>query len=167
MAPDVLAVDRIEVIPSGFLALRYDLRSPMGALGVLTLSAFRTASRFRDADGQEWRMRRSHWWRRNYELRADDAVVALARGRGFWQTDLDLEFGGEVYRLEPADRWGGKWRLLDPAGMVLLEIRRRGVFRPGLVLDVLGPVAGELMAFAVYLILTIWRERAAAAAASA
>ena len=165
MAPDVLAVDRIEVIPSGFLALRYDLRSPMGALGVLTLSAFRTESRFRDADGQEWRMRRSHWWRRNYELRADDAVVALARGRGFWQTDLDLEFGGEVYRLEPADRWGGKWHLLDPAGTVLLEIRRRGVLRPGLVMDVLGPVAGELMAFAVYLILTIWREHAAAASA--
>ena len=110
-------------------------------------------------------MRRSHWWRRNYELRADDAVVALARGRGFWRTDLDLEFGGEVYRLEPADRWGGKWHLLDPAGTVLLEIRRRGVFRPGLVMDILGPVEGELMAFAVYLILTIWREHAAAASA--
>ncbi|MBO9369701.1 MAG: hypothetical protein J7575_01195, partial [Chloroflexi bacterium] len=68
MAPDVLAVDRIEVIPSRFLALRYDLRSPMGALGALTLSAFRTESRFRDADGREWRMRRSHGWRREYEL---------------------------------------------------------------------------------------------------
>jgi hypothetical protein len=167
MAPDVLAVDRIEVIPSGFLALRYDLRSPMGALGVLTLSAFRTESRFRDADGQEWRMRRSHWWRRNYELRADDAVVATAQGRGIRRVALDLDFRGQPYRLEPTDWWGGKWRLLDPAGMVLLEIRRRGVFRPGLVLDVLRPVAGELMAFAVYLILTIWRERAAAAAASA
>jgi hypothetical protein len=134
---------------------------------VLTLSAFRTKSRFRDADGQEWRMRRSHWWRRNYELRADDAVVATAQGRGIRQVALDLDFQGQPYRLEPTDWWGGKWRLLDPAGMVLLEIRRRGVFRPGLVLDVLGPVAGELMAFAVYLILTIWRERAAAAAASA
>ncbi len=165
MAPDVLRADQIEVIPSGFFSLRYDFRSPMGVLGALTLSAFRTESQFRDADGQEWRMRRSHWWRREYELRADDEVVAVARGRGFWQTDLDLEFRGEVYRLEPADRWGGKWRLLDPAGMVLLEIRRRGVFRPGLVLDVLGPVAGELLAFAVYLILTIWREHAAAASA--
>jgi hypothetical protein len=165
MAPDVLRADQIEVIPSGFLALRYDFRSPMGALGALTLSAFRTESRFRDADGREWRMRRSHWWRREYELRADDEVVAVARGRGFWRTDLDLEFRGGVYRLEPTDRWGGKWHLLDPAGTVLLEIRRRGVFRPGLVIDVLGPVAGELMAFAVYLILTIWREHAAAASA--
>jgi len=165
MAPDVLRTDQIEVIPSGFLALRYDFRSPMGALGALTLSAFRTESRFRDADGREWRMRRSHGWRREYELRADDEVVAVARGRGFWRTDLDLEFRGEVYRLEPADRWGGKWHLLDPAGTVLLEIRRRGVLRPGLVMDVLGPVAGELMAFAVYLILTIWREHAAAASA--
>jgi hypothetical protein len=167
VAPDVLRADQIEVIPSGFFSLRYDFQSPVGRLGVLTLSAFRTKSRFRDADGQEWRMRRSHWWRRNYELRADDAVVATAQGRGIRQVALDLDFQGQPYRLEPTDWWGGKWRLLDPAGMVLLEIRRRGVFRPGLVLDVLGPVAGELMAFAVYLILTIWRERAAAAAASA
>ena len=165
MAPDVLRTDQIEVIPSGFLALRYDFRSPMGALGALTLSAFRTESRFRDADGREWRMRRSHWWRREYELRADDAVVATAQGRGIRQVALDLDFQGQPYRLEPTDWWGGKWHLLDPAGTVLLEIRRRGVFRPGLVMDVLGPVAGELMAFAVYLILTSWREHAAAASA--
>ncbi len=165
MAPDVLRADQIEVIPSGFFSLRYEFRSPMGVLGVLNLFAFRTGGRFQDADGQEWRMRRSHWWRWNYELRAGDTVVATAQRRGFWRTNLDLEFGGHPYLLEPADRWGGKWRLLGPAGTALLEIRRRGVLRPGLVLDVLGPVAGELMAFAVYLILTVWREHAAAASA--
>lgn len=166
MAPDVVRADQIEVIPSGFFSLRYEFRSPMGTLGVLNLFAFRTDGRFQDADGQEWRMRRSHWWRREYELRAGDTVVAAARGRGFRRTNLDLEFEGRPYLLEPTDWWGRKWRLLDPAGAALLEIRRRGVLRPGLVLDVLGPVAGELMAFAVYLILAIWREHAAAAASA-
>lgn len=166
MASNVRHADQIEVIPSGFFALRYDFRSPMGTLGMLTLSAFRTGGRFQDADGREFRMRRSHWWRRNYELRAGDAVVAAARGRGFRRADLDIEFQGELYLLEQADFWGGKWRLLGPAGTAVLEIRRRGVLRPGLVLDVLAPVAGELMAFAVYLILTVWREHAAAAAAA-
>ncbi|MBC7225794.1 MAG: hypothetical protein H5T61_00990 [Thermoflexales bacterium] len=167
MTTDAFQTDRIEVIPSGFLALRYEFRSPMGALGVLNLSAFRTGGRFQDADGRLWRMRRSHWWRRNYELRADDTVVATARGRGIRRMVLDLEFQGEPYLLEPTDWWGRKWQLLGPAGTALLEIRRRGVFRPGLVLEVLGPVAGELLAFAVYLVLTIWREGAAAAAARA
>ncbi len=167
MATEVRRADQIEVIPSGFLSLRYEFRSPGGTLGALTLPAFRTEGRFQDADGRQWRMRRSHWWRREYELRADDAVAATARGRGFWRTDLDLEFGGQLYRLESADRWGGKWRLLGPAGTALLEIRRRGVLRSGLVVDVRGPVAGELLAFAVYLIVTIGREHAAAAAARA
>ncbi len=166
MAPDVLSADQIEVTPSGFFALRYEFRSPMGTLGVLNLFAFRAEGRFQDADGREWRMGRSHWWRRNYELRAGDAVVATARGRGFRRADLDIEFQGEPYLLEQADFWGGKWRLLGPAGTAALEIRRRGVLRPGLVLDVLGPVEGELLAFAVYLILTVWREHAAAAGAS-
>lgn len=167
MATDVLQADQIEVIPSGFFALRYDFRSPMGMLGLLNLPAFRTEGRFQDADGRQWRMRRSHWWRRNYELRADDTVVATARGRGIRQVVLDLEFQGQLYRLEPTDWWRGKWQLLGPARTALLEIRRRGVLRPGLVVDVLGPVAGELMAFAVYLILATWREHAAAAAARA
>jgi hypothetical protein len=165
MAPDVLRTDQIEVIPSGFFRLRYEFRSPMGSLGVLTLPALRTESRFQDADGREWRMRQSHWWRREYGLWAGDEVRATARGRGFWQTALDLDFQGRPYALEPADRWGGKWRLLDPAGTALLEIRRRGALRPGLVLEVMGPVEGELMAFAVYLILTLWREHHAAAGA--
>ncbi|RME34307.1 MAG: hypothetical protein D6793_08680 [Thermoflexia bacterium] len=166
MAPDVLRADQIEVTPSGFFALRYEFRSPIGPLGVLNLFAFRTEGQFQDADGREWRMGRSHWWRRNYELRAGDTVVATAQGRGIRQVVLDLDFLGQLYRLEPTDWWGGKWRLLGPAGTAVLEIRRREVLRPGLVLDVLGPVAGELMAFAVYLILTVWREHAAAAAAS-
>ncbi len=167
MAPDVLRADQIEVIPSGFLTIRYEFRSPVGTLGVLTVPAFRTESRFQDADGRQWRMRRSRWWRREYELRAGDMVAATARGRGFRRADLDIAFGGEPYLLEQADLWGGKWRLLGPAGTALLEIRRRGMLHSGWVVEVLGPVAGELMAFAVYLIVTIWREHAAAAAASA
>ncbi len=167
MAPDVLRADQIEVIPSGFFRLCYEFRSPMGTLGLLKLPAFRSGGEFQDIDGRQWQMRRSHWWRGEYELRADDTAVAQARRRGFWQTLLDLEFGGQSYLLEPADRWGGKWQLLGPAGTALLEIRRRGVLNPGLVLDVLGPVEGELMAFVVYLIVTIWREHAAAASARA
>ncbi len=167
MAPDVLCAYQIEVIPSGFFSLRYEFRSPIGTLGVLKLSVFRTEVQFQDADGQEWRMRRSHWWRWEHELRTRDAVVARAQRRGFWRTTLNLEFGGQPYLLEPADRWGRKWRLLGPAGTAMLEIRRRGVLKPGLVLDVLEPIAGELLAFVVYLIVTIWGEEAETAAAGA
>ncbi|MDW8068358.1 MAG: hypothetical protein RML46_05555 [Anaerolineae bacterium] len=167
MPPDGLRTDQIEIVPSGFFAHRYEFRSPMGTLGVLRLFAFRTEGRFQDADGREFRMRRSHWWRREYELRADDAVVAMARGRGIRRVALDLEFWGQLYRLEPTDCWGRAWHLLDPAGTALLQIRWRGLRRSGLVLDVLGPVEGELLAFAVYLIVTLWRERAAAAVARA
>ncbi|MFN3763526.1 MAG: hypothetical protein ACK4WK_10050, partial [Anaerolineae bacterium] len=77
MASDVLRADQLEVIPSGFFRLRYEFRSPVGTLGVLTVPAFRTEGRFQDADGRQWRMRRSRWWRREYELRAGDAVAAM------------------------------------------------------------------------------------------
>ncbi len=162
MAPDVLrGPDRS--YPIGVLCPA--LRVPVAdrALGVLNLFAFRTEGQFQDADGREWRMGRSHWWRRNYELRAGDTVVATAQGRGSGRSFWTWTSWGNRIVWSPTDWWGGKWRLLGPAGTAVLEIRRREVLRPGLVLDVLGPVAGELMAFAVYLILTVWREHAAAA----
>lgn len=165
MTPDVVHADQVEVIFSGFLGLRHEFRSPMGTLGVSNYSAFRAEGRFRDAEGREFRMRRSHR-RRNYELRAGDAVVATAQGRESEWVPLDVEFGGEPYLLEELDFWNVKWRLLGPAGTAVLEIRRRGTLRPVLVIDVLAPVAVELMAFAVYLIVMVIRGRTEAMAAS-
>ncbi len=167
MSPETVAVDQIEVIPSGFLSVQYEFQSPAGVLGVLSVPAFRQDNTFRDADGLEWQMRRRGWWRVRYEMGAEEGLVAIARPRGFWQTALEVAFRNRAYLLEPISKWSDKWRLSEAAGVPLLEIRRRGALRQGLIVEVLGPVEVELIAFAVYLVLTRWQEHAAAAAAGA
>ncbi len=164
MSPEVVAVDQIEVIPSGFLSVQYAFQSPAGVLGVLDVPAFRQDNTFRDADGLEWRMRRRGIWRVRYEMTSGAEAVAVARPRGFWQSALEVAFRDRAYLLEPVSRWSDKWRL-SAEGVPLLELRRRGAIRQGLIVEVLGPVEVELIAFAVYLILTRWREHAAAATA--
>lgn len=165
MPPETVAVDQVEVIPSGLFSVQYTFHSPEGILGVLTVPAFRQDNTFRDADGLEWRMRRSGFWHVRYEMESGDGLVAVARPRGFWQSALEIAFRDRSYLLEPTGKWSGKWRL-SAEGVSLLGIRWRGLLRRGMVVDVLGSVEGELIAFAVYLILTRWREGAAAAAAA-
>jgi hypothetical protein len=164
MSPETIAVDRIEVIPSGFFTVQYAFQSPAGVLGVLTVPAFREGTIFRDADGLEWKMRRRGFWRVRYEMEPEGGPGAVARPRGFWQSALEIAFRDRLCLLEPIGKWSDKWRL-SAEGVPLLELRRRGALRQGLIVEVLGPVEVELIAFACYLVLTRWREHAAAAAA--
>ncbi|MGQ9711010.1 MAG: hypothetical protein ACUVXE_11155 [Anaerolineae bacterium] len=159
-----VAVDRIELIPSGFFTVHYSFRSSAGMLGVLTVPAFRRDSTFRDASGQEWRMRQSRFGRREYEMRTEE-VVATARPQGFWRAPLDVLFQGQTYSLKPTGRWENRWRLLGPTGEVLVATRRRGILRSGLVLEIMEPIPLALVVFTCYLILTRERERGAAASA--
>lgn len=110
-------------------------------------------------------MRQSRFWRREYEMRTEEGVVATARPQGFWRAPLDVLFQGQTYSLKPTGRWENRWRLLGPTGEVLVEVRRRGIRRSGPVLEMMGPISLALVAFTCYLILTRERERAAAASA--
>ncbi len=167
MSRQTVAVDQIELVPSGFFTVHYDFRSPAGLLGVLTVPAFRRDSTFRDADGREWTMRSRSLWRNEYGMYLEGEAVAVARPRGFWKSSLDVFFPDQSCLLEPTRWWSDRWRLSGADGSPLLEIRRRGALRQGLIAELLGPLRVEQIAFACYLVLARWRERAAAAAASA
>ena len=167
MSPQTVTVDRIELIPSGFFIVHYSFQSPAGVLGVLTMPAFRRDSTFRDADGREWTMRHRSLGRNEYGMYREGEVVAVARPRGFWRSSLDVFFPGQACLLEPTGRWLSRWQLSGADGNPLLEIRFRGAFRQRLVVELLGPLWVEWIAFACYSVLTRIQEYAAAAAASA
>lgn len=163
MSPQTVAVDQIELIPSGFFTVHYSFRSPAGVLGVLTVPAFRRDSTFRDADGREWTMRSRSLWRNEYGMYLEGEAVAVARPRGFWRSPLDISFPGRSCLLEPTRGWWfAPWRLSGADGSPLLEIRIRGVFRQGFIAELLVPLRVEWIAFACYLVLARWREYAAA-----
>lgn len=164
MSLRTVAVDWIELIPSGFFTVHYSFQSPIGVLGVLAVPAFRRDSTFRDADGREWTMRSRSLWRHEYGMYLEGEAVAVARPRGFWRSSLDVFLPGRSCLLGPTRRWLDQWRLLGADGSPLLEIRRRGALRQGLIVELLGPLQVEQIAFACYLVLARWREHAAAAA---
>lgn len=167
MTQEIWETDTLEVIVSGLFTTHHRIETPSGALGELTLPAFGWRGTFRAADGQEWVMERTRWWRGWHELRENGIVLGTARPQGFWQRKMDIGFRGLPYMLVPADIWSRRWCLMDGAGVIRLEIQPRGAFRRGARLSVRGQVDLALLVFAYYLVNARWQEQAAAAGTAA
>lgn len=160
------AVDEIEVVVRGVFTTHHRLQSHLGTLGEFAFPAFRSAGLYHTPDGRTLSVGRTSWWRGRYELREGDAVLATASTRGLLRTEIVIQFAAQEYTLQQVGFWNRVWRLVDPLGTPLLEIRPRGVLRRGACLTVQGPLEGDLLAFAYYLVRVRWEEETAVAAAA-
>ncbi|MBN1955230.1 MAG: hypothetical protein JW900_09300 [Anaerolineae bacterium] len=167
MADSSLIADCIRVDVSGFFTTQHWFQSEAGELGQLTLPAWRREGLFQSADGQEWTAQRPKWWRREHELHRDGLTVARSQPRGFFSRQILVQFEGRGYVLERISFWKRGWRLLDPSGMALLEIRPQGLFKRGALLAVLGEVDAGLLVFCYYLVYLSWQEETTVAATAA
>jgi hypothetical protein len=161
------AADEIEATVSGLFTTRHRLRAATGSLGEFTLPALRSDGIFRTREGRELEVRRTSWWRGEYELREGEAVLGTARARGAFRREIVVEFDGREYTLRAAGFWARRWQLLDEGGTCVLEIEPQGVFRRGAYLTIHGPVNADLLVFAYYLVHMRWQEQSAAAGAAA
>jgi len=162
---EAMLAERVEVSVRGFFTTHHRLQAGAGDLGELVLNGFRRCGRLLTADGRELQVCQTNAWRGWHEMRQGDAVLATARPRGAFRRQVDIEFGGQAFVLEPVSAWRSDWRLVDAAGALLLEVRPRGIFRQGAFVDVHGAVDADLLAFVYYMVYNRWREAAAAAAA--
>ena len=166
MARQIWPPEEIEAIVAGAFTTHHLLWLEAGTLGELTLPAFRSTGVFRAADGREWAVRRTSWWRGQHEMRERGVLLGTAWPRGFFRREIVIRFGAGEYLLQPTGVWSRGWRLTDALERTLLEVRPRGVFRRGAYLTVVVPVDVPLLVFAYYLVHTRWQEDSAAASAA-
>jgi hypothetical protein len=162
-----VVTDEIEATVSGFFTTHHRLESGWGTLGTLTVRGSGARSIFQAPDGPELNLVRTSWWRGTYELIEDGRARATARSPGIFSRRFLIDFDGLSYEVQPAGIFMQTWHLVDGAGVAVLEIRSRGVFRRGAYVTVLGEVDRGLLVFAYFLVYMRWQEMAAAAAAGA
>ena len=167
MTGGTLLADEIRVTVSGLFTTHHRLRARTIALGVLTIPVLKAEAVFYAADGRELILDRTSWWRRTYELRANDVLLGTARPLGILRRENDLRFDGRTYRLSAIGVWGRIWRLVGPSGNIVAEIRPRGVFSRGAILCIFESVDLDLLVFAYHLVNACWHDQAAAAGAAA
>ncbi|HHS98331.1 MAG TPA: hypothetical protein ENK08_10670 [Chloroflexi bacterium] len=154
--------DEPEIAVVGFFTVRHRLETAGGTRGEFSFPAFRSAALFRTPEGREWAFRRRRWWGGVYELREGNRVRGTARPFGLLRRGMEILYEGRPYKLQPIRSWGLAWRLSDGGDVPLLEIRPKGPFRRGVRIKVLSSVDLPLVAFAYYLVYTLWRQAAAA-----
>ncbi len=165
MEQEFWTTDEIETVVSGLFTTRHSLQTATGIMGELTLLPLRWNDVFRFVDGRKLVVKRTNWWRGWHELWENEVVLGSARPRGMLRREIIIQFGGEGFVLKPAGFWSRRWYLTDGAGTPLLEIRpRRGIFRRGALLTILGTVDAALLVLTYYLVFTRWRQESAAAA---
>jgi hypothetical protein len=166
MSETSLMLDEIEVEVSGFFTTHHYFETESGTLGELTFPAFSSYGVFQAADGRELLMQKTHWLGSAHEFIEGEVVRGTADRQGLFKREIDVQFDGQEYVLEPTGVLSRGWYLVGAAGTVLLEIQPRGLLQQGAYLSILGALDFDLVVFAYYLIHMRWQEDAAAAAAA-
>jgi hypothetical protein len=166
MAQPVYAIDRIQVDVSGIFTTHHRFLTGAGELGEFTITTLSKKDVFRATGGDELWAVRTSWWRGEYELRRGGAALALAQTRGFFRSEIALQFGARRYTLERLGFFNRGWRLVDEGRMALLEVYPQGVFKRGAFLEILGEIDAALLVFSYYLVYVRWQEETAAVAAA-
>jgi len=167
MSGEGMTADAIEVTVDGMFTTHHTFQTESGALGELTVPAFRRDATFRAAGGQELTIQSTSWLGGRYELRSGEEVLATSHPRGAFRQAIDIAFGDALYSAVPAGAFRQGWYLVDAVEAQLLKFQPRGAFRRGASLEVLAPVRLELIVLFYYLVYQRKQEEAAAASASA
>jgi hypothetical protein len=158
--------DQIEVDVRGVFTTHHYLDIEAGTLGEFTFPAFSQQGVFQTADGRELVMQKISWLSSAHEVVEGETVRGTADRRGLLKLEIDLQFDGRAYTLEPGGLLSRDWNLFDAEGNRLLEIQPRGLLKQGAYLTLKSVVDADLVAFAYYLVHMRWQEDAAAAAAT-
>ena len=166
MSDEFWKVSEIEVRVSGVFTTHHHFQTESGEWGEMIFPAFAQRAVFRTADGRELEMAKAGWLSSAHRLFEGESVRAVADRPGLLHREMTIECDGRAYELVPEGLLKQGWFLVDGAGMTLLEIQPRGVFRQGAYITITGWVDADLVAFAYYLVHMRKQEDAAAAAAA-
>ncbi|MBN1659312.1 MAG: hypothetical protein JXA93_12985 [Anaerolineae bacterium] len=167
MSDDRWAYDEILVEVSGFFTTEHTFYTPIGTLATLRVSGGMAEGEYQAAGGRHVLIRRSGCLSRSYELTDGDRVRGAAEPRGLFKQGYLIHFDGQELQLVPEGVFRQGWFLVDPAGVTLLSIHPRGVFRRGAQLIAEQPIEFPLAVLAYYLHQVIQQESAAVAATAA
>jgi len=162
--PNEFLADVIEVTVSGGFKTEHVFNAAAGVLGVLNLNAMISEGTFRGADGSELVIKNTSFWKPNFQVTDGDRILGKAHSPKVFKRAFEIEFDGQSLRLESGGSKLRSWSLLNAAGSLVCEIRPRGAFKRGALIQIREAAPLGLLAFAYTLVSRRWQEENAAAA---
>jgi hypothetical protein len=150
MDASAIPISQATVETSGFLTRRHRIRIAGQTVGELTIG-WGSSAAYTNACGGRAVMARPSLVQPEYRMWQEGQERAAAHWRVFERL-FEVQLAGQTFLLRPAGLPAfGVWELVDPAGALLLTVRRSG-WRQSQI-DVRAPLDGDLLPFAYYLVL--------------
>jgi hypothetical protein len=153
--------DLIEVIEKGVIKTEHTFSSAEVVLATLALKASRAEGVFQDAEGGAGNLKRTSIWESKYEWLQESRAVGTAAPRGKLSRAFNISFEGKEYGLFPGGKTLSSWTLRDPQREIICDIRHRGAFKRGALIEIREQLPLALVAFSYCLVSQRWQEAAA------
>jgi hypothetical protein len=165
MNDESFSADLITVIESGVFKTEHIFATQSDVLGVLTLNARKTKGTFTGSGDLPLIFEKISFWKNQYELKQEGAVLASAAPRGGLSRIFIIIFEGKPYALIPGKGLSRSWMLKNSQDQFLCEFKPRGMFKRGSMLRILNQIPSSLLVFTYCLVSKKWQEQSASAAA--
>ena len=158
MSQDTFTANLIEGAISGTFTTHHYLQADGVPLGELVLPSLRSTGTFTFATGRELTMHLSSLWRGRYELHEGEELLGTAVPRGFFRRNIIVTMGDQGYALSPPKSLSSDWWMLDAEGTEMFCVRRQGLVRLRVTIEIAAPVSADLIVFGYYLVYKHWQE---------
>ncbi len=162
MNNESFTADLIAVVETGIFKTEHLFGTQSGVLGVLALNAGKTKGTYTGLEDLSLVFEKINFWKSQYELKQEGAVIASAAPRGGLSRVVVITFEGEPYALLPGKGLSRSWTLKNSQDQFLCEFKPRGTFKRGAMLRILNQVPISLMVFSYCLVRNKWQEQSAA-----
>lgn len=154
------------ICPKSWWRSSFEIAEPStGIRFQLTMRSFKEGSSF-VLDGDRYRLRRERWWGGAFVLECEGQELLRARKPSAFKRSLELNHGGERYRIAPRSMWSRKYELRQ-GDRVLGRIGQTSWWSRRAEADLPEDLPLVVRAFMVSLVLLMWRREKGAAASGA
>lgn len=154
-----IKADIIEVLETGIFKTEHVFQSRDSILGIMSLKAGKSGGIYIAADGTEMSLRKTSFWKSNYEWRDGEILVGGAMPRKALSPTFIIKFQGNSVMLSPGGNKARSWRVKNSFNQELCEIQPRGVFKRGARLLIRAEIPIGLLVFCYCLVIIRWQER--------
>lgn len=161
MSDQEIRADLIEVLESGIIKTEHVFQSRQGILGIMNLKAGKSSGIYKAADGTEMSIKKTSFWKSNYEWRDGETLVGGAQPRKALSPTFFIMYQGNSVVLSPGGNKARSWRVKNSFNQELCEIQPRGVFKRGARLLIKAEIPIGLLVFCYCLVSIRWQERSA------
>jgi hypothetical protein len=162
MNNEAITADWIEVAVTGTFKTDHVFGSNNQILGKLALNAAKSEGFFLGADESQLKIRKTSFWKAQYEIIQNEKVIGKASPRGALKRAFDIDYDNLPVELKPGGSKLRSWTIRDSRGSILCEFLPRKSLKRGARIRIGAEIPLPMIVLCYILVIRRWQEESSA-----